>query len=159
MSLAIYDAIRSFYGVSGADKMPKGNTGVFFGFSGCTRSACEYAFELMRADLGAWYDVSQAQRPRSLTGSQRTRRTLQARIVRELLKFVIGRMLPRRATKIFILGSRVRTSRRSTIGLRQLPIRSVLRRRTSPKRLNMGCQPKQRPKRPYLALFCPSSAF
>lgn len=62
MSLAIYDAIRSFYGVSGADKMPKGNTGVFFGFSGCTRSACEYAFELMRADLGAWYDVSQAQK-------------------------------------------------------------------------------------------------
>lgn len=57
MSLAIYDAIRDVYS---GQQLPSGDAGVFFGYSGCTRSTLEYALNLLRGNLGSWFDVSAA---------------------------------------------------------------------------------------------------
>ena len=62
MSLPIYDAIRDFYGYSGSINLPAGDNGVFFGFAGCTRSVLEYALNLLRSKLGAWYGVDDSTR-------------------------------------------------------------------------------------------------
>lgn len=59
MSLAVYDAIRDFYG---GQQMPAGNTGLFFGMTGCTRSALERCAENLRANRGAWLGVDAATR-------------------------------------------------------------------------------------------------
>ena len=51
MSLAIYDAIGDWYAWA---QMPKNDNGVFFAFTGCTRSALEKCIEILRANRGAW---------------------------------------------------------------------------------------------------------
>lgn len=49
----IYDAIGRFYGWA---QMPKDDTGVFFGFAGCTRKVLIYTLECMRNAFAAgWY--------------------------------------------------------------------------------------------------------
>lgn len=59
MALAVYDAIRDFYG---GQQLPANDSGVFFGFTGCTRSALERAAENLRANRGAWLGVDAATR-------------------------------------------------------------------------------------------------
>lgn len=49
----IYDAIGRFYNWS---EMPQDDTGVFFGFAGCTRKVLIYAIECMRNTFASgWY--------------------------------------------------------------------------------------------------------
>lgn len=49
----IYDAIGRFYSWS---EMPKDDTGVFFGFAGCTRNVLIYTLECMRNTFAAgWF--------------------------------------------------------------------------------------------------------
>ena len=56
MSLAIYDAIGDFYSWR---QMPKGDTGVFFGFAGCTRPVIEDALIALRSGYGdTWIDAT-----------------------------------------------------------------------------------------------------
>lgn len=59
MSLAVYDAIRDFYG---GQQMPEGNTGLFFSMTGCTRSALERCAENLKANHGAWLGTDAATR-------------------------------------------------------------------------------------------------
>lgn len=44
---AIYDQIGRFFNWA---KMPSSSTGVFFGFSGCTRSTLEYTIDVLRSN-------------------------------------------------------------------------------------------------------------
>lgn len=59
MALAIYDAIGDFFSWQ---QMPK-DSGVFFGFSGCTREALESALIALRSGYGAeWIEATTAAR-------------------------------------------------------------------------------------------------
>lgn len=53
---AIYDAIGRFFDWQ---QMPKGYTGVFFGFDGCTRSVLEYTIDALRDNWARdWINAS-----------------------------------------------------------------------------------------------------
>lgn len=56
--IAIYDAIRDMYG---GQQLPAGDSSVFFGFFGCTRSNLERMLNVLRSSWNRWAYASESE--------------------------------------------------------------------------------------------------